>query len=332
MGRDLQRAHVLDLTLQKKRLVLGALVLLGSLVVSAKNTGWFPVVLMAAMPPLAVGAVHIARRLGLSNWSLVIPLSWSCTVFGAIIALTGGARSPCAGFLIMSTIIAIGVFPRERHGLVCAVEVVAWLTACTLYNPRDLFADTQFVLIPAATIRACALADSTLSFQALDQRRKAVLDPLTGAFNRSSLTVRLGEMLVAAARTDAEVSVVMGDIDRFKLVNDQYGHGTGDEVLKAVAYALRKGVRTFDPVYRLGGEEFVVLLPGVGQQEAGRAAERLRERISELDDCGVHVTMSFGVAGGLAKGVVQEALLFDADTALYRAKREGRDCVVTAGD
>ena len=108
----------------------------------------------------------------------------------------------------------------------------------------------------------------------IQQRADATLDPLTGLLNRKALAVRFAEIAEQAAVTEGWVSVIECDLDHFKDVNDEYGHDRGDAVLKDAAYALRKNMRSFELVYRLGGEEFLIVLPGVAGAEAAATAER----------------------------------------------------------
>ena len=147
--------------------------------------------------------------------------------------------------------------------------------------------------------------------------------------NRKALTVRFAELADQAALTDGWVSVIECDLDHFKRVNDRYGHGRGDAVLKDAAYALRKNLRSFELIYRLGGEEFLILLPGVGAPEAAQTAERVRAGIERSAPGGLPVTASFGVAAARGSDVGFEPLFKRADGALYRAKREGRNRVAS---
>ena len=109
----------------------------------------------------------------------------------------------------------------------------------------------------------------------LEHRDRAVLDPLTGLLNRSSLESRAVEIEQQARLTGGPVSLVLLDLDRFKRVNDTHGHERGDAVLRDVAYEIRKSLRSFELIYRIGGEEFLVLLPGVALHEAVEVAERV---------------------------------------------------------
>ena len=122
--------------------------------------------------------------------------------------------------------------------------------------------------------------------------------------------------------------VLVGDLDHFKRINDGFGHPVGDEVLKDVAYALRNSLRALDLVYRMGGEEFIVILPNAGLEPTRRVGERLRAAVAGRPMAGHQMTMSFGAAAG--QGLAFSALYEQADAALYTAKRSGRDRVDVA--
>lgn len=165
------------------------------------------------------------------------------------------------------------------------------------------------------------------SFSAIGNRiRKLHLDgttdPLTGVVNRRGLDTAI-EQLVAAAQN---VAVVMIDVDHFKAINDKHGHAVGDEVLKTITALVMAEVRKEDVVARIGGEEFVILLPGTELDSARRFAERLRSSIEQTRfDSVEHVTISLGVAYHPAQDADIHGVLAQADAALYRAKAAGRN-------
>ena len=130
----------------------------------------------------------------------------------------------------------------------------------------------------------------------LEHRDRAVLDPLTGLLNRASLDARVLEIEEQAHLTGGAVSLILLDLDCFKAVNDTYGHKRGDAVLSDVAYEIRKSLRSFELVYRIGGEEFLVLLPGVDLSEALEIAERVRHSVEEARPGNLDLTISAGVA------------------------------------
>lgn len=151
-------------------------------------------------------------------------------------------------------------------------------------------------------------------------------DGLTGLANRRRLDRDLGERRLVAEQT----AVIMVDVDHFKSVNDSFGHQKGDEVLRTIGSMLAGQTRRNDVVYRYGGEEFCILLPGTSAQEARSVAERIVEAAHhvQLPD-GRHITVSVGVAGSLSGDV--DRAVESADVALYRAKELGRDRAVAAG-
>ncbi|MBE0475492.1 MAG: diguanylate cyclase [Coriobacteriia bacterium] len=164
----------------------------------------------------------------------------------------------------------------------------------------------------------------------------ATHDALTGLVNRRVALQRLHEELLRSDRERRSLAVLMVDLDRFKDVNDSLGHAVGDATLVAAGYALSSEAREYDVVARLGGEEFLVLLPGTDSQVARGVAERMRRRVAEMTSAAVPelaeaVTASVGVAVHVP-GDTEEAdgVLARADRAMYAAKRRGRDCVMVA--
>jgi diguanylate cyclase (GGDEF)-like protein len=162
---------------------------------------------------------------------------------------------------------------------------------------------------------------------------EAVRDPLTGLHNRRHLDRVLVADLARRPRT-GQLSLLVLDVDHFKSVNDRFGHAAGDTVLTSVAATLSAAVRTGDTAARLGGEEFVLVLPGAGRDQAVERAEQVRRQVAAvrhvLDGDDVGVTVSIGVAVCPADGSDPAALLRAADQALYTAKATGRDRVVAA--
>lgn len=167
----------------------------------------------------------------------------------------------------------------------------------------------------------------------LQARQENLLDPLTGIRNRRAFEDALPQAVRAAASANTSVSIVMIDIDRFKTINDSYGHLAGDQLLKAFAQLLADRARKDDTVVRFGGEEFALILPRTSLMAASVFAERLRNSIAaqefDLGSAGqVQITASLGVAE-LEAGENADAMLRRADNRLYRAKNLGRNRVVT---
>lgn len=169
--------------------------------------------------------------------------------------------------------------------------------------------------------------------QALVELEKlATTDPLTGIANRRHLLV-LGEReFQRTHRYKNPFSVLMIDIDHFKLINDNYGHSIGDKALKIMADVTVNALRKVDIFGRFGGEEFVVFLPETKADEALVVAERIREAIATtpiyVDDQTIHITVSIGVTIYNSSEISLDGLLMEADKALYDAKKQGRNQVV----
>ena len=158
-------------------------------------------------------------------------------------------------------------------------------------------------------------------------RLSASIDKLTGTLTRKYLEDALGEQIEAASLTGSEFSLIMYDLDDFKLVNDKFGHRTGDYVLKRVSDVVRRNLRETDIVGRYGGEEFIVILPGTGISDAELVAEKLRIKIEgeKILDNRRDVTVSLGIASYPLHAQWQEELVERVDQALYVAKQKGRN-------
>lgn len=175
--------------------------------------------------------------------------------------------------------------------------------------------------------------------EAVDRRTaelltQATTDPLTGLHNRRGFYGRASDAVALTARYRAPLTVLLGDIDHFKRVNDTHGHATGDDVLRAAASLWLGQLRDVDISGRLGGEEFAALLPHTDEESAALVAERIRGaiggmRITADDGSTVSCTISIGIAT-MRPGDHIDTLVARADVALYEAKARGRDCVIRA--
>jgi diguanylate cyclase (GGDEF)-like protein len=181
--------------------------------------------------------------------------------------------------------------------------------------------------------RPLALAfHNALAYDELE--RVAALDGLTGCYNRKFGMARVREEFARARRMDAQLALILFDIDHFKTINDTWGHLAGDRVLMWVSGQIRRALRQEDVLVRYGGEEFLAVLPMTGEEEAAAAAERIRQSVGEVAvPCGrdsIPVTLSAGVAAWPQNAAESELQLVDlADAALYLAKRGGRNRVVS---
>jgi len=186
--------------------------------------------------------------------------------------------------------------------------------------------------VTASTLVAFALFGLVLGRQAGRLYDLSSSDPLTRLYNRRALQGRLDEEFAHSVRYGSPLSVLLLDLDGLKQLNDRHGHRRGDEALERVAAAIRTGSRAADVTARWGGDEFAILAPNTGREEALRLAERIRALVTERTAALHAVTVSGGVATvDPARGVATpDDLIRAADAALYEAKRRGRNRVVAA--
>lgn len=194
-----------------------------------------------------------------------------------------------------------------------------------------VFLDAFWLLV----LIACVAAFSAMSQMRLLEElvQQAIRDPLTGCHRRESGKEFLDMQLLLSMRLESPLTIVFADLDRFKDVNDRYGHDAGDQVLATAAAALRTMTRDSDLVLRWGGEEFVVVLPHTDRREAVALLDRLRSRGLGRHPDGAPVTVSMGIAeypGDAAPS--SEALIELADRRMYQAKQAGRNRFVQGAD
>jgi diguanylate cyclase (GGDEF)-like protein len=248
------------------------------------------------------------------------------------VALTGGPSSPAMAWFAIPIVTLSARFPARGVMLGVGVTVLMMLAVAFGVNAHAVIDKPPLLIMPLALTMAVAILSTALLQSDVIHRSEAVIDPLTGMLNRNSLKDRTLELAHQSERTGQPVGLIVGDLDHFKEVNDSYGHATGDAVLQDIAYVLRKQLRAFDLAYRIGGEEFLVLLPGANQEQTAAMAERLRRGV-EADTVGggLRVTMSFGVSASRRESAFDyAAVCAEADAALYEAKRQGRNCVCGA--
>lgn len=178
--------------------------------------------------------------------------------------------------------------------------------------------------------RKLAQIGSVLEQQATELQRLASTDPLTGALNRRAMH----EQLDALTAGESELGVIAIDLDHFKTINDTAGHAAGDRVLTEVVERVRREIRPTDLVARLGGEEFLVIVPELDAASTVGIAERIRAAIDhqeiDVDGESLRITVSVGVCHDAHAERSTDMLLRDADERLYEAKRSGRNTVVAA--
>jgi diguanylate cyclase (GGDEF)-like protein len=249
-------------------------------------------------------------------------------MLGIAIALSGGPRSPALPMMLLGVVTLPARF--SERGVVAGVifTCVVMVASSVGVDPAGYLDDPTFVNASLGCVVGLAAISYALMRAELFQRAHAILDPLPGLLNRQSLADRFVEIAEQAKLTGGWVALIACDLDHFKAVNDEHGHDRGDTVLKDAAYEIRRTMRLFELVYRMGGEEFLIVLPGANLDEAQRLAERARVCLEEARPGGLTVTASMGVVAARGEDVELGSLFHRADAALYAAKRDGRNRVV----
>ena len=293
---------------------------------------------VTAITGLGVTALAVGLTVGM--FARHIPESAAATalVLGLVmvslgVVASGQAESPYSLFYIWIGVEAWFFLSTRRAVALTALTVVLSYVVITRVEAGDPDARNWWIAIVGSLLAVSALA-GVLYGRAQHLigllSEVAVSDELTGLLNRRGYQQRLREELARAERGGKPLSIVLGDIDGFKALNDRFGHSEGDEALQAFAETCRRHVRDVDFMSRVGGEEFAIVLPGADEAAAFLAAERLRRGIrSEMrTPDGAAITASFGIATYPEHGSKAECLLDHADQAMYAAKRLGRDCTV----
>jgi diguanylate cyclase (GGDEF)-like protein len=325
---ELDRQRVVDMSARVRRARLLALgfVAIGAVILAPILTWWLLALLaLSGVNMLAFDRMlaRVKRPERLSAATLAI----TELNFAVAAAITGGPTSP----LLVNLCIPVGMMAaRFRQQVVFVGALLGALTVVGVglaVDPDELVRSptmTVVSLVLLGSVVAIALAIQSAEIQ---HRSAAVLDPLTGLLNRNSLAPRFAELREQARLSGGAVCLIEADLDRFKAVNDSFGHERGDAVLRDAAYAMRKGLRSFELIYRLGGEEFLIVLPRVELEEGVEIAERLRTAVEAVKPGGLDVTLSLGVASARGKDVDYDRLFAATDEALYAAKRAGRNRV-----
>jgi diguanylate cyclase (GGDEF)-like protein len=296
-------------------------------------------------------AAHFVRRGVRTGWLLLIIVIGALPVF--LIWSVPGHRSASAtledGILCFETaitaILLLFVSDRETrwprrtisaflaiYSAVEATRVVIFLVAHKMPGQIAPWAEiaSGIVYVVSCSVLPLAFIWMMNARLLLHLNRQSMVDPLTELLNRRGLQAAAEVELARYARTGHELAIVILDLDFFKLLNDRYGHAAGDLVLCEFSVFLRSMIRETDVAGRIGGEEFVLILPGLGPISAFSTIERLRLAVADhsfqLGSRHTRITASFGIAvSGGRKDLSWETLQHEADLALYAAKRDGRN-------
>jgi len=199
------------------------------------------------------------------------------------------------------------------------------------HSAMMIVGNRQLIISVIMDISERARAERAVKVLQEELRSQSNHDALTGLHNRHFLEASFGRELLLAARGGHPVSIIMGDLDHFKAVNDRYGHLAGDQVLRSFGALLTANARASDIICRYGGEEFLLILPGMTKAGARQRAEHVRQamaaNIVSYRHHQITVTTSLGIATYPTDGRTEDALIASADSALYAAKAQGRNRV-----
>ena len=272
------------------------------------------IIATALLSSVVIGRLPMERVVR-GRWCEPFFLAWSASLIVFITAcswLDGGVGGPLSILYFLPLVYAALSYPLPSMLLVGAFDLAAFLLLASL-GPAAA-SDHVFLFAGALANAAWICAWQTRNHDAhrRELARASLTDPLTGCLNRRGFEERFAQQVARARRDDAELTLIVLDLDGFKGVNDRYGHAAGDDLLRWVAERLRADVRADDVVARLGGDEFALLAGGPGMSQV---ADRVRESLAE------RISVSVGAACFPGDGEDLGGLHLIADAALYESKR-----------
>ncbi len=327
------RARMLDMDrrLQPiRRMALGVLAV--GLLVTGPWLGYWTLLPLLFAGILFMLADKRLERVAKPEYGIFAAWTGSQIVIAISILLAGVDGLPALAWFAIPIVTLSARF--SYRGVILGVVITLGLMCGVAFasEPSLIIDSPPRLVMPMATVLSTAILSTALMRSDLEHRSEAAVDPLTGMLNRKALQNRVSELRQQSEVTAAPIGMIVIDIDHFKRVNDTVGHAVGDTVLKDVAYIIRKDLRAFELAYRLGGEEFLVLLPGGDGEQTMRLANRLRDAVAATRfSHDLQMTISCGV-GVSPPGVPfdYEELFESADAAMYEAKRKGRNQVNAA--
>jgi diguanylate cyclase (GGDEF)-like protein len=328
----MERERMLDMEerLRAVRPRAGAVMVIALLALGPWYGWWLPVPVL-----LALGFQLLVDRLlpSLRHPEVAVFGAWlGVVVMIALAIVLARAPAPLLVWFAFPVVPLVARFPRRLIALGILAILAALVSTVLLAHVRALLASPPLLIAPAGAVLAIGIYALTLMESDAHQRSEALLDALTGMLNRKALSRHVEELEQQARIGPMRIGALVADIDHFKQINDRFGHDQGDAVLRAVAQAIRSQLRAFDHAFRLGGEEFLILLPGADADGAALLGERIRAAVASCPSQPHQpVTLSCGIAALEGDGSFDFRRLFaSADQALYAAKRAGRNRIATA--
>jgi diguanylate cyclase (GGDEF)-like protein len=295
--------------------------------ISVPWIGWWPMLLVVAQVTTYALLKPWIRTSERPEYPIGVAVASAQLMIAAGVALTGGSRSP----LLMVFLLGVVGLPARfgTNGVVAGVVYTeALIFACTAgVDPSGFAAHPAGAIVTATASCGLAAFAHALMRAESQQRTQSVFDVLTGLPNRRGMEARFEELRAHAVAGGSPLAMLLCDLDLFKSVNDEHGHQRGDAVLTEAADAMRRCLRPSEGVFRVGGEEFLVVLPGCDLARAVPVAERVRAAVEAARPGGLPVTASIGVSAASGEEIEFDELFRVADRALYEAKRTGRNRV-----
>ena len=328
--RDRQRRQVL--------LALLVITFAGGLFFGSLN--WMRGILPAAVLEFAFAVFcvlafpFVRRTRQLRRWALAVTLPWIAAVW-LVVSLPAAASSVFIWALVLPILLMFLL--GRRIGLALAMMSLTGALAIAVerfglpQNPDQVAYTANLVIAAIAILVLSYVYERAREKAEIDLRHLAVTDTLTELPNRTQLYDNFARMKALALRQKTPLSLLLLDLDHFKQINDQHGHDVGDRALREIADLLRKRLRRSDQIYRMGGEEFLVLMPDTSLEQAGTLAEQLRCRIETLEintaASPTRLTASIGVTRMTGPEESFDTLLRKADQNMYWCKEQGRNQV-----
>jgi len=234
-------------------------------------------------------------------------------------------------FLTVVLFVAAAALPARGATAIAVFGAVVMVAAALLMDAHQVGNNPAILVLPLALVGSVSLFGYGIGQATVQQLGVASIDQLTGVLTRAALRARAAELSHRLSGGGEPVAVLIADLDDFKAINDAHGHATGDRILAGAGECMRAALRLFDSVYRIGGEEFLVLLEGMDERGALAIAERIRASVAAHRVAGLSVTVSIGVSACAADEAFDYERLFGAaDAAMLAAKANGRDQIIAA--
>ena len=325
---EFDRARLIDMEerLQGARAVMFGMLGIG-FAIAVPWLGWWPVLLVATQ---VVVYAALKPRIASSDrpeYPVGLAVVLAQVLIAIAVALTGASESA----LLLVFLLGVAGLPARfgTNGVVAGVALTEILLFASTagVDPAGFLAQPEKVIVTAAAAFGLAAFVHALMQAESQKRSDSVCDVLTGLPNRRGMEVRFEELRESALDTGAPLALLLCDLDSFKAINDAHGHQRGDAVLTEAARAIEGCLRPSELVFRLGGEEFLVLVAGCGPETAVSVGERVRVAVDAARPSGLPVTCSVGVGVQSGDEIDFDALFGAADRALYDAKRGGRNRV-----